>query len=293
MLPYDGKINCKSFTLLSCLEDQMFPHLLHIYGPLWIQSYGVMIAIGFICFLYITYNLERRKKIISDELYVNTVYLGLIAGIVGGRVLTIINSPEAFKECWYEVFFPWVGGLTVLGAILGVIFTVTLYLMYYRIPILPMLDIAAVYAPMMQGFGRIGCFLSGCCYGIPAGSDYWWSVTFTNPACQAPLNIPLHPAQLYTMVGSFTVFLILLAASRWLYKRPGTLTTLYLVLENGNRFATDFWRSDRGELQTYNFMSWNIALSTMQWWSLVIGLLSLGALCAALFINTSSTKARS
>ncbi|MFA6527741.1 MAG: prolipoprotein diacylglyceryl transferase family protein [Candidatus Babeliales bacterium] len=261
----------------------MLPHLLHIYGPLWIQSYGVMIAISFICFLTITYNLERRKHLISDELYLNTVYIGLVAGIIGGRLLTIINTPEAFSQHWYEVFFPWVGGLTVLGAILGVIIAVTGYLMYHSVPVLPLLDIAAVYTPLMQSIGRIGCFLSGCCYGIPASSGCWWAVTFSDPACQAPLNIPLHPAQLYTMVGSFTVFLGLFLFAKKLYPRTGALTFLYLVLENINRFVTDFWRSDREALHYYNIMESSISLSTMQTWSLVIGLVALIGLCIVLF----------
>lgn len=267
----------------------MFPHLLHIHGPVWIQSYGVMIALSFICFLTITYNLTRRKRLISDQLYLNTVYIGLIAGVVGGRVLTIITAPDIFAEHWYEVFYPWFGGFTVLGAILGVIFTVTLYLKYHHVPMLPLLDIAAVYAPMMQGIGRIGCFLAGCCYGIPAQSNIWWAVTFTDPASQGPINIPLHPAQLYTMTGSFTLFFIMLLAARWLYDHPGTLTFLYLALENVNRFVTDFWRSDRGDLSSYDILHHSIALSTMQWWSLVIGTLSLGGLIAVALLYKPST----
>lgn len=267
----------------------MLPRLLHIYGPLWIQSYGVMIAVSFLCFLMITYNLARRKRLISDHLYLNTVYIGLVAGIVGGRVLTIINTPEAFAQHWYEVFYPWFGGFTVLGAILGVIFATALYLMYHHIPVFPVFDMAAVYAPMMQGIARIGCFLSGCCYGIPAQSTLWWAVTFTDQACQAPLHIPLHPAQLYTMLGSFTVFALMLIASNRLYKRPGALLFLYLVLENGNRFITDFWRGDRELLQAYNVMHHIIMLSTMQWWSLVIGIAALIGLVTIILTNTTST----
>lgn len=268
----------------------MFPHLIHIYGPVWIQSYGVMIAFGFLTFLGITYSLERRKKIISDELYINTVYLGLAAGIVGGRLLTVINAPEAFSEHWYEIFFPWIGGFTVLGAILGVIVAASSYLWFHGISIFPVLDIAAVYTPLMQAIARIGCFLAGCCYGMPAAGNTWWAVTFTDPACQAPLHVPLHPAQLYTMIGSFTVFLIIFFLASKLYDRPGALTFLYLALENINRFVTDFWRGDREALHIYNIFNVPVPLSIMQVWSLAIGILSCTGLIIIFIKSTQQTK---
>ena len=106
----------------------MYPRLIQVYGPLWIRSYGLMIAIGFLVFLYLTYNHSFRKKIIDGGVYLNVVFIGLIAGIIGGRFLFVLCSWHEFADNWLEIFYPWVGGFIVLGSIIGVLLVVPFYL---------------------------------------------------------------------------------------------------------------------------------------------------------------------
>jgi len=227
----------------------MFPRLLHIYGPLWIQSYGVMIAIGFLVFLFLTLQHPLRKKLIGKEEYLNTLFLGLASGIIGGRLLFIFTDTEAFSDNWMQVFYPWVGGFVVLGSIIGILIIIPFYLRWRGVPILPLLDLAALYAPLLQAIARIGCFLAGCCYGAPA-PGIWWSVTFTNPHCDAPTHIALHPTQLYMSLASFCIFLIMRYVGRRLLPTPGLAAFLFLILENISRFVVDFWRGDRHPIIT-------------------------------------------
>jgi len=245
----------------------MYPRLIHIYGPLWIQSYGTMIALGVLVFLYLSYNHPWRKATISSNDYTNLLSLGLFSGIIGGRLLFAITDWQEFSHNWVEVFYPWVGGLTALGGILGVLATIPFYLKYHKIKLLPVLDLAALHAPIIQAIARFGCLLAGCCYGAPCSLP--WAITFTNPNTPAPIGIGLHPTQIYTAVASGIIFIILYWLSKQTFLKRGQVLFLYLMLENLSRFSIDFWRGDREALRTLGCSCLSIQVSTVQVLALV------------------------
>ena len=222
----------------------MFPHIAHVHGPIWIQSYGFMIAVGLLIFMYFSINDPHRKAVISKELYVNACFFGLLCGVLGGRLLYALSYPAEFAGRWHEFFMPWIGGLTVIGAIVGVFIGGLWYFRKHNIPALPMFDLVTLYGPLLQAISRLGCFAAGCCYGAPT-PDLWWAVTFTNPDAHAPLFVALHPTQLYAGAASAVIFIILFALHKRLFKTPGLVMCLYLTLENSARFLVDFWRGDR------------------------------------------------
>jgi phosphatidylglycerol:prolipoprotein diacylglycerol transferase len=111
-----------------------------------------------------------------------------------------------------------------------------------NIPTLPMLDVMAIVTCIVHGFGRIGCFMSGCCHGKP--TDSFLSVVFTNPVCQAePLNTPLHPTQLYESGFIFTLMVALLIIKRN-KKFDGQLFLIYLIAYSVGRNLLEFLRGD-------------------------------------------------
>jgi len=226
----------------------MYPKLLHIYGPVWIRSYGVMIVLGFLTFLFLTYIHPMRKKLIKGEVYINTVFIGLLAAIIGGRFSFVVTNWSEMSANPVEAFFPWVGGFMVGGSIVGVIITVPLYLRWHGVKVLPLMDVVALYAPLMQAIARVGCFMSGCCYGSYASSALPWAVTFTNAESFAPLHVSLHPAQIYASLASLSIFLLIFCITKCMVCRPGQVTFFYLTLESIARFVVDFWRGDRGDL---------------------------------------------
>jgi len=261
----------------------MYPRLIHIYGPLWIQSYGTMIALGVFVFLYLSYNHPWRKQYISGERYINLLSLGLFSGVIGGRLLFAITDWQEFSGNWIEVFYPWVGGLTALGGILGILMVIPFYLAWYKIKLLPILDLGALHAPLIQVIARIGCLLAGCCYGAPCSLP--WAITFTNPTTPAPIGIPLHPTQLYTALASGIIFVVLLWLSKQRFLKHGQVLFLYLILENISRFTIDFWRGDREELTTIACGPLSFHFSTVQ-------LLALACLVGSLvgFVWVSAKK---
>ena len=229
----------------------MYPRILHIYGPLWINGYGSMIATGFLLFIYLTYKHPLRKKSLSGETYLNTLFAGLISAIIGGRFLFVISNLNMFKNNPLEIFYPWIGGFCLLGSILGILVTIPLYLRKQNIAVLPLADLISLYAPLLQAISRIGCFLAGCCYGIAINPSSILSVTFTNLESLAPLNIPLHPTQLYSSAASLLIFFILQAITTLKKVKVGIIFFLYLLLESIARFTVDFWRADRDIIKSY------------------------------------------
>lgn len=105
-----------------------------------------------------------------------------------------------------------------------------------------MLDVMAIVTCIVHGFGRIGCFMAGCCYGIP--TDSFLGVTFTDAKCQAePLNTSLHPTQLYEATLIFSIMAVL-----WIFKSRkkfnGQLFLLYLMTYAFGRGILELFRGD-------------------------------------------------
>ena len=226
----------------------MYPRVFHVWGSLWVQSYGLMIAVGFVVFLLLTHRHPIRKKEISSTNYLNAVFFSLFIGVAGGRLFYVITTLEEFYDNPVDILMPWDGGLVVSGAIIAVLIFAPIYLKRIGCALFPLLDLVALYAPLMQSISRFGCFLAGCCYGLPVVSPQWWSVIFTDPNGVAPCNIALHPAQLYVSFASFLIFLLLVVMVRFIRVKRGVVLFLYLCLENSSRFIVDFWRGDRGDL---------------------------------------------
>src|SRR5579863_1987006 len=182
------------------------PELLHIYGPFGIQYYGLFIALGIIItVIAIRYN-KRFKQLHLENKYLDIMMVAIIAGCIGGRVLEVISEPFLYPH-WYDWFALWQGGLSLLGSIIGMIVIVPLYLHKIHVPIIPLFDLVAIYAPLCQSIARLGCFTAGCCYGVTTQSIF--AVIYTNPHTLATCNVPLHPTQLYSSAILFTVFLFM------------------------------------------------------------------------------------
>jgi phosphatidylglycerol:prolipoprotein diacylglycerol transferase len=105
-----------------------------------------------------------------------------------------------------------------------------------------MLDVMAIVTCIVHMFGRLGCFLEGCCYGKPTTGPL--GITFTNEACQAPLNTLLVPTQLLEAGFIFLVMLLLLLIKSKFQKFYGQLFLLYLILYAIGRSVLEIFRGD-------------------------------------------------
>ncbi len=154
----------------------MFPELLRIpFTDLTIKSYGTLMVVGFLVAVHVLRWLGRREGI-DPILITNASLYSLIAGIVGARIFYVLHYPEQFQEGWLSVFKIWRGGLEFLGGVFLAVAVLIAYLAYHKLPLRKTLDVLAIGLMVGLGFGRIGCFLNGCCFGRP--SDLPWAVRF-------------------------------------------------------------------------------------------------------------------
>ena len=108
-------------------------------------------------------------------------------------------------------------------------------------PFLPVADASSIGIVLGLAFGRLGCTSAGCCFGKPTTLP--WAITFTDPACLAPLHVPLHPTQIYESIGGFAIFGILYA-TRDRFKTPGMRFWTMLILYGAARAFFEIFRDD-------------------------------------------------
>jgi len=217
----------------------MYPVLFEI-GGIAVYSYGFMIAIGAIAGVsYMAIQGKRELGLTFDQ--ANSLFLYIfIAALVGGKVFLLFEDPSYYMASPAKLFKG--SGFVFYGSFLFAVPTMFWFFKRNKLPTYAMLDIMAVTTCLVHMFGRLGCFMAGCCYGHPTESIF--GVIFTDPACHAkPKGVPLHPTQLYEAFFIFGVFLLLLVL-RKKRKFYGQLFLTYLLLYAIGRYAIEFFRGD-------------------------------------------------
>ena len=219
------------------------PHtLLHICGPISIHSYGVMIASGLLLFNYLIRKDPRFSKLNLDSNFNEILLVGNLAALFGGRSLFLLSHPENIHSFFAIITF-WEPGFSILGAIGACVAILPIYLKRIGVPIMPMLDLAAIYTPLLQSVSRVGCFFAGCCYG--ASTTLPWGIIYTDPESVAPLYSCIHPTQIYSALILLLIFTIMYFVLNKILTKSGQLLCAYLMLQSIERFTVDFYRGDQ------------------------------------------------
>jgi phosphatidylglycerol:prolipoprotein diacylglycerol transferase len=185
--------------------------------------------------------------VISDLFFVI-----LLAAIVGARVLYVLINFETFRNNPLEIFKIWNGGLVFFGGFIAAVGACLILLKLKKLPIARTADIIAPGIALGHSIGRFGCLFAGCCYGRECALPF--AIKFTNPDGLAPLNVYLHPTQIYMVISNFFLFLVLM----WLQKRKkfhGMVFLVYIMLYSAFRSCIEFFRGDfRGDF-FFEFLS--------------------------------------
>ena len=177
--------------------------LLFKYGPLKIFTYGFFLALAFLTAIYLAAR-EAERLGLSVARFYDLCFYAVLGALVGSRLLYVLLDLRHFLAHPLKIFALWEGGLVFHGGVILALAVAFYYIALTTIPWRPTLDALALGMPVGQFFGRIGCFMAGCCYGAPA--DLPWAVIFTNPQILCPIKEPLHPAQLYEALLALGVF---------------------------------------------------------------------------------------
>ncbi len=234
----------------------MHPKILEL-GPITIHTYGLLLAAAFIAGIWIASRNARKEGIAPDTIW-NMGLLIIFASLVGAKILLILSDYQYYSQNFSEIF-----SLSTLrssgvyyGGLLLALCAAAWYLVKNHLPAWTISDLAAPGIALGQAIGRIGCLSAGCCYGKPTTLP--WGIIFGNEYAHenmgTPLNIPLHPTQIYESVGSFCLFLFLM----WRLKRPhftGQIILEYVSLYALLRFVIEFYRDDERGFVLYGLLS--------------------------------------
>lgn len=214
-------------------------------GDFSFPSYTFMIMVGVLAATWLAVQVFKKKGL-PVIIALDLAILGIIFGFVGARIAhVLVEEPRYYLENPIRVFYFWQGGFVSWGAHLGVLLSWFFYLRAKAQSMWACLDLASLVMFVAIFFGRIGCLMTGCCFGLP--TDFFFHLTFSNPESTAYAfypNTPLHATQIYLMVNVLVVQLILwmVAWKRWRFQ--GQIFSLALMLYAVGRTLIEPLRGD-------------------------------------------------
>ncbi len=216
----------------------MHPILIEL-GPFKIYSYGFMLALSFLVGIVLA-GRRAEKRGVSREIVQDLSIILIILSVVGSRTLYIVTHRDHYHSL-VDIIALWEGGATYYGGLVFALAGALLYLRRKGVPFLRMADICAPSIALGIFLTRIGCFLSGCCFGSPTECPL--AVTFPpdSPAGFLYPGSAVHPAQLYSSFYGIVIFVVLILFDRKRL-RDGFIFALLCLLYGAARFTVDFFR---------------------------------------------------
>jgi len=250
----------------------MYPILFRV-GNFPVNTYGVFLALAFLCAIFVTVRLAERDGLPKERIYDLCLWL-LLSSLIGSKLLMLFTEPEyrANPKLLFSLDFLRSGGV-FYGGLIGAVLAGFLLMRRWKLPWWKTADACAPGIALGNFFGRQGCFSAGCCWGKPTTLP--WGVQFSEAGHEitgVPTGIHLHPTQLYESFTMLIVFFFLL----WLHKKKrfsGQVILAYVVIYAAVRFLIEFVRDDpRGDVLGLTTLT---GLSTSQLIGLLAGIAAL------------------
>lgn len=234
-------------------------------GPFAIYSYGVLLAAAYLVALRYSMMRGRQRGLDEARILDLGIYI-IISAVVGAKLLLLLVDFDHFRQNPSDILSlarsggVFYGGL-ILAAIVGF-----WYANMHSLPIWTTCDAIAPGIALGHVVGRMGCLLAGCCYGRP--TDVPWAITFHDSFAAAnvgtPLDVPLHPTQLYDAGAELFILILLLATERKGRPFAGRTFWAYILMYGISRFIIEFYRGDPRGIMPFG------GLSTSQFISLLL-----------------------
>jgi len=221
----------------------MFPILLKL-GPITIHTYGFMLALGVAFGLWFLY-VQAKKHGLQAPKMLDMAFYTIIISLIGAKLILLIGNFSYYMRRPAELFsLARSGGVFQGGLAFGILFALW-YFRKHKIPTWKAADIVAPALALGHGFGRIGCFSAGCCFGSECSLP--WGVTFQSEYARnltgIPLHTLLHPTQLYESTLNFLNFFVLF----FILKKKifdGQVFSFYIINYSIIRFFVEYFRGD-------------------------------------------------
>ena len=243
----------------------MHPVLVSV-GWFNVYSFGLMLALSFLIGIYVSAFRAKKFGVNPQNILDLSVYL-ILTGVIGSRLLYVVFHLDEYNSI-VDIFALWQGGATLYGGFLLAIFAAYVFSKKKNIDFLLIVDIFSPALALGIMLTRVGCYLSGCCFGSP--STLPWAVSFPEGspagayardlAAQAGGVITLHPTQLYAAANGLIVFVVLMALENKVVKRGATFGLL-LMFYGVFRFTVDFFRYYKENMRVFMDLTLNQLIS--------------------------------
>ncbi len=223
--------------------------------PFVIHFYGLCIAIGLMACLALACYRAKKVNLDGDTCY-GILFCGAGFGILGAKIAYILVDLKTYLEDPSKIFSE--SGFVVMGGLVCGIFAAWVYLRFFKkASFIDYFDLCAPSIAIAQGFGRIGCFMAGCCYGKQ--TDAFFGITFTGSHF-APNGVKLIPTQLISSALDFANMAFLIILAKKVGKKKGIVSSAYIITYSVGRFIIEFFRGDVergfiGPFSTSQFLS--------------------------------------
>ena len=238
----------------------MYPKLFEL-GPVNIYTYGVLLAAAYLIGLQLAIVRARARGLDGNRVMDLGIFI-IVSALVGAKLLLLVVEFDHFRQQPSEIWTIVRSGGVFYGGLILAVGVAFWHMRRHRLPVWTTCDAFAPGIVLGQAVGRVGCLMAGCCYGRP--TELPWGITFTNTLAAAnvgtPLEISLHPTQLYESGAALLILGFLLFYERRGQSFPGRTFWTYLLLYPTARFFIEFYRGDpRGTvfevLSTSQFVS--------------------------------------
>jgi phosphatidylglycerol:prolipoprotein diacylglycerol transferase len=216
----------------------MHPVLIEL-GRFSVYSYGFMLALSFFIGILIAGARAERRGISKEIIYDLSIVL-ILAAVIGSRTLYIITHHDRYDSI-IDIIALWQGGATYYGGLVLAVAGACIFLRIKKVPFFRIADICAPSIALGVFITRIGCFLSGCCFGRPTESPLGLVFPPSCPAGHTFTGLHLHPTQLYASGAGLVIFITLTLLSRR-KTFDGYIFGFFCIMYGAARFSVDFYR---------------------------------------------------
>ena len=230
-----------------------------------ISAYWLCAMLGLVACSAVAFARHKNFKELQSVDLTNSAALIMVGVICGGRLLSMLTMVPVAVANWdriaanpsllLDIFG---NGLVFYGGLFGAFAALYLYVSHYRLNVRQFFDFFIPLFPLFHAFGRLGCFLNGCCYGFESET---LGIAFSNSA-SAPNGVPYFPIQLVCAALNLLLFFWLLQYEKR-HHLEGKAFFAYLAAYAPLRFVVEFFRGDA-------IRGLYFRLSTSQWISLAI-----------------------
>ena len=287
------------FDLLKTLEGFGLRSVLFEIFGIPIHGYGLMILVGYFGSVWVA-SREARRRGLPPFVYDLGLAM-LLLGILGGRIFHFFwFYEETYAGNPLQFFKLWEGGLVFYGGAIGGCIGALLFIWRKKLPFAETWDVAAMGAPLAMAFGRVGCYLHGCCFGRLCDVDASIGVQFpiASPAHEKQLadgllfssqeaSLPVLPVQLFQGAHDLVVFALVFSYYRWGGGPRGGAMPLLIMLYGIGRFALEGLRGDHEPTFTALTVSQNISIAGV----LVFGAVFVGCWLRGFYVARLQTQA--